>query len=184
MKKTTRIIIMALIAIVVATSGAFAAAKALSFALDTDPGSSTFLVSGERYKVLDMGYEAPWSVTWTGSATISPTDTTATLTGDFDDGTIWTYDSGVDGVSWTNFSRLVGTFSAYAPTMGESVKIDAGPSTIVARYFRVGYKTTLTGVEASASGSGSITVVPEPGAFLALGSGLIGLVGFGIRGRK
>ena len=184
MKKTTLIIIMTLLAIVIASSGAIASGKALSFAFDTDPTSPYFLLSGERYKVLDMGYEAPWLVTWTGSATVSPTDNTAVLAGNFAGGNIWVYQSSSDSVNWATFDLLVGTMTAYAPTKGESGTVNGGPTTITARYFRVGYNATLTGIEASASGSGSIAAVPEPGAILALGSGLIGLIGFGIRRQK
>lgn len=182
MKKTTSIIMMILVAVIISSACAFAASKALSFALDTDPTSPYFLLSGEYYKTLDMGYVAPWLVTWTGSATISPTETTATLTGGFPVDNMWTYqwsNTGVDG-TWTPFDSLISTFSANASALGEVRTTDGGPTTITTRYLRVGYNVALSGNEASASGSGSITAVPEPASLMTIGMGAVAML-FGRR---
>lgn len=182
MKKTTSIIVMILIAVIITSAGAFAASKALSFAFDTDPTSPDFLLSGERYKVLDLGYVAPWLATWTGSATISPTETTATLTGHFAGDKIWAYqwsDTGLDG-SWTTFDSLIPTFSANATALGEVRLVNGGPQTVTARYLRVGYNADFAGEQASASGSGSLTVVPEPASLLSIGMGAVAML-FGRR---
>lgn len=179
MKKTTFIVMMILVGMVIASTGAFAiTGTALSFAF-TLPGIGT----DADTDTVDLGSVGPWTVKWTGSATISPTSSVATLTGNVG-GKIWTYAYSTDNATWTPLTPLVDTFSASAYAVGDSGTQFGGWTTVTARYLKLSYDATLTSsTKASASGSGSIVAIPEPGTILAALS-ILGPVGFVFRRRR
>ena len=161
------------------SSGAGAAEKTLGFWFDTD----TAALNANKTLTLGSTPES-WMVSYTGSATISPTSSIATLTGGFD-GSIWKYEYSVNGTDWTTIGTLISNFSGTPDTIGNSKTENVGPAVFVARYLRLGYDVSLSSTSAaSTSGSASImaTAVPEPSSILALAGGLVGLLG--IRRRK
>lgn len=187
MRRISLILMVGLIALVIASSGVFAATQATSFSfkipanLPTQPTGGTATTTA-----LDLGVLAPWQIDWLGDATLSPTDQGATLTGNYA-GKIWKYECSADNVAWTTLGTLVDTFSAPAGLGGVPVPPLSGSTTITTRYIRLGYDAQLTSLSAnaSASGSGSMlaTRVPEPGTILAALS-ILGPVGFVFRRRK
>jgi hypothetical protein len=150
-------------------AAAFATSASTGFYFDSLTGSA----SGE--KLLDLGGLNSWEVWFTGSATISPTTSDATLTGNFG-GNVWQYQYSTDNTNWTDIGSLVSTFSGSPNNVGNSKTDNGTPTVVTARWLRLRYDATLSSsAAASASGSGSISAqsVPEPGAMMALGSLLV-----------
>ena len=177
--KRTIVIVMVLLAM--ASSGTYAAGKAMGFSFDN---LQTSMAAGST----TLGLESiqSWLVEYTGSASVSATDTTATLTGNFG-GNIWQYSYSSDGTTWITFDRLVSSIFMPAYTIGGSGTVHGPNVVITARYFRLAYDVTLaTYTNAAVSGTASITAtaVPEPGSLVALCGGLFGLAGFAVRRRK
>lgn len=197
MKKTRLIILMmSILAVFIVSSGAVATvvAQVWGFLYYAPPDASQFV-----YKVpaLDLGTLDLWSVSYSGTGVLSTTISDATLTGNFPAisdypgvGHIWSFDYSVDNATWANIGYAAHTVTAPAGANSSAGGTDGVPTVVYARYLRMGYDWTLSSAlidnEASVGGTGSMvaTVVPEPGAFLVCGSGLIGLIGFGIRRQK
>lgn len=170
MRKTVILAVLAALATCLPI-GANASSKTMSFALDlSSPDLNT---TAANSKILDLGSIGNYDVWYTGSATVSPTSSDATLTG-LNDGSIWKYEYSTDGATWNEFGKLVSTFSAQANSNGKSVS-DSKVASIVAKEIKVSYNVKLESLaDASASGSGSITAqaaaVPEPSSLLSFGA--------------
>ena len=158
-----------------------AADKTLGFALNLSYPQIS--ISDTRVRPLDLGALGTYSVWYTGSASLSPTDTNAILNG-LNAGKIWSYEYSADGTNWTVFDTLIDTFSATANSVGKSVN-DSKMQTVQARWLRLGYNVRLDSLDdANVSGSASLTAtaVPEPSSILCL-AGMLTSVGL-LRRRK
>ena len=147
-----------------------------------------FSQPAQGYAILDLGSLGTWNVQCTGIASVSSTDASATLLGNYSD-KIWQFKSTTDSVinentNWTVLGSLVNSVSVPANTYsaGETQRIEL--QNVNARWLYIGYSATLSsdGHFANASGNGTIsaTAVPEPSSLLALG-GLLSSVGLMLR---
>ena len=164
-----------LIALAVMASGSWATTDhALSFALNiAGPASAA------HSDVLDTG-AGSWTrvVDYSGSATLSATSAAAILTGNIPGGYIWLYEESADNVTWSNIAKLITSQSVAAAGHTDAYDSNAVSYSTSSRYFRMSYDATLTSTKpASASGSGSITIVPEPSSLVAIATGAVGLIG-------
>ena len=148
----------------------------------------TFAQPATGSSVLDLAL-GNWVVNYTGAITVSSTNTDATLLGNFG-GYVWKYESSYDnGLPWNEIGKLVKDTTALAGTKSDVSESNSYAVTVYANKLRISYDATLVSPGSyfsNASGSGTITaaVVPEPGAFLVLGSGLAGIAGMAFKRRK
>lgn len=129
-------------------------------------------------QILDLQSLGVWDVLYTGSATVSSTNATAMLVGNYS-GKVWQYEYTPDASSattnWFVVGSLVDSMTALPGTTSSSGVQNGGPVTVTARWLKISYDATLSspgGYFANASGSGTIsaTAVPEPSSLLILGS--------------
>lgn len=194
MKRTKlTILVMSILAVFIVSSGAVATVETQvwGYLYYAPPDASQF---SYRVPALDLGTLGLWSISYSGTGVLSTTISDATLIGNFPAiadypgvGHIWSFDYSVDNATWTNIGYAAHMVSAPAGANSSAGGTDGVPTVVYARYLRMGYDWTLVsalgGNEASVGGTGSMvaTAVPEPGSIFVLGSGLIGLIGFGIR---
>ena len=145
----------------------------------------------QGYALLDLGSLGFWDVQCTGIASVSSSNASATLSGNFE-GKVWQFKATTDSVinentSWTVLGSLVDSVTVPANTYsaGETQRLEL--QNVNARWLCISYDASLAsaGSFANASGNGTISAaaVPEPGSILAL-SGLLSCTGLMLRRRK
>ena len=164
-----------LVALAVMASGSWASTDhSMSFSLNiSGPASAT------DSAILDTGV-GTWTrvVDYSGSATLSASSAPATLTGNIPGGYIWLFEESADGIAWSDIAKLITSQAVAAKGHTDAFDYNAVSYTTSSRYFRMSYDATVSSAKpASASGSGSMTVVPEPSSLIALATGGISILG-------
>lgn len=143
------------------------------------------------FALLDIGHIGNWNIECTGIASVSSSNESATLNGNYA-GKVWQFKSTTDSVitdntSWIVLGSLVDSITVPANTYSKGETQRLVLQNITARWLFIGYDTTLSsqGYFANASGNGTIsaTAVPEPSSIFALGA-MLSSTGLMLRRRK